>query len=143
MTISDEKFEQLVSEGIETIPARFLKKLDNVAIVIADEPTAEQLAANHVAYGSTLLGLYEGIPLVARGEYYGNGEVLPDKITIFKNPILAEALELDRKHWDEDPREETLRKVARDTVWHEIAHYFGYDDHAIEEREDEGKNFSV
>ena len=130
--MTDERFEQLVSEGIDTIPEKFIKRLDNVAIVIADEPTHEQIVKNHIAAGSTLLGLYEGIPLTARGEFYGNGEVLPDKITIFKNPLLAMA----------GHDEQALKEAVRDTVWHEIAHYFGYDDEGIEEREGEGRNFS-
>ncbi len=131
-SMTDERFEQLVSEGIDTIPEKFLKRLDNVAIVIADAPTKAQLKENHVEAGSTLLGLYEGVSLTRRGDFYGTGEVLPDKITIFKNPILAHAGSDEKK----------LRELVRDTVWHEIAHYFGYDDHAIEEREEKGRNFS-
>ena len=131
--MTDERFEQLVSEGIDTIPEKFIKRLDNVAIVIADEPTREQLMKNHIAAGSTLLGLYEGIPLTHRGEYYGAGEVLPDKITIFKNPLIAMA----------GHDEQALKEAVRDTVWHEIAHYFGYSDEGIEMREEEGRNFSA
>ena len=132
MPISDERFEQLVSEGIDSIPEKFLRRLDNVAIVTADEPTKEQLSENNVEAGSTLLGLYEGVALTRRGDFYGTGEVMPDKITIFKNPILQEA----------GGNEQALREIVRDTVWHEIAHYFGYDDHEIEEREEKGRNFS-
>ena len=130
--MTDERFEQLVGEGIDTIPEKFIKRLDNVAIVIADEPTREQLKKNHIGKGSTLLGLYEGIPLTHRGEYYGAGEVLPDKITIFKNPLIAMA----------GHDEQALKEAVRDTVWHEIAHYFGYSDEGIEMREEEGRNFS-
>lgn len=129
--MTDERFEQLVAEGVDAIPERFLKKLDNVAVVIANVPTPEQLQQNHVPDGETLLGLYEGVPLIERGENYG-GFVLPDKITIFKLPILEEA----------NGDEEEVRRVVKETVWHEIAHYFGYDDEAIEEREERGTNFS-
>ena len=131
--MTDERFEQLVSEAIETIPEKFLKKLNNVAIVTQSEPTEEQLGMNHVGDGSTLFGLYEGIPLTHRGDFYGAGEILPDKITIFKLPILQEA----------GSDEVKLKEVVRDTVWHEIAHYFGYDDIEIMEREQEGRNFST
>lgn len=131
--MTDERFEQLVSEGIDTIPEKFLKRLDNVAIVIADNPTKSQLQENHVGSGSTLLGLYEGVALTRRGDSYGNGGVLPDKITIFKESILHAS----------GADEARLREIVRDTVWHEIAHYFGYDDHQIEVREQEGKNFSA
>ena len=130
--MTDEHFEQLVSEGIEAIPARFLARIKNVAVVIAEKPTREQLRNNHIPEGDTLLGIYEGIPLIERGENYG-GLVLPDKITIFKLPILEES---GNEH------ENNVRRVVKETVWHEIAHYFGYDDDAIEDREEKGRNFS-
>lgn len=130
--MNDTDFEQLVAEGIDAIPERFLKQLENVAIVIADEPSDEQLRHNGITDGSTLLGLYEGIPLTERGDLYGVGIVLPDKITIFKLPILEEA----------QGDEMEIRKIVTETVWHEIAHYFGYDDEEIEAREDAGTNHS-
>lgn len=126
-------FEELVREGMEAIPLRFQQKIDNVAIVVADAPTREQLLANHVPQGDTLLGLYEGVPLTERGEYYGTGIVLPDKITVFKLPILeAGGGNIDK-----------IKLIVRDTVWHEVAHYFGYDDDEIEDREDLGTNHSL
>ena len=131
--MDDKRFEQLVSEGIDAIPERFLKQLKNVAIVIADEPTKEQLRQNGVPRGETLLGLYEGIPLVERGDIYGVGAVLPDRITVFKMPTLEAAGEDEQK----------IRKIVKDTVWHEIGHYFGWGDDDLYEREDEDKNFSV
>lgn len=130
--MNDTDFERLVAEGIDAIPERFLKQLENVAIVIADEPSDEQLRHNGITDGSTLLGLYEGIPLTERGDLYGVGIVLPDKITIFKLPILEEA----------QGDEMEIRKIVTETVWHEIAHYFGYDDEEIEAREDAGTNHS-
>lgn len=130
--MDDERFEQLVSDGIDAIPARFLDKLKNVAIVIADNPTSEQLSAGHVHEGSLLLGLYQGVPLTARGDFYGMGMQLPDTITLFKDPIIRIS------GHDED----RIRLMVRDTVWHEIAHYFGYDDEEIEEREARGTNHS-
>ena len=131
--MTDEEFEVIVAEGIDTIPKRFIERLRNVAIVIAENPTHSQLRENHVPPDSTLFGLYEGIPLTARGDYYGTGEVLPDKITIFKEPILNEA----------NGDVSQVRAIVRDTVWHEIAHYFGYDDGEIELREDAGTNRSM
>lgn len=143
--MSNEKFEQLVSEGIEQIPERFLKQINNVAIVIADAPTDEQLAAQNMSRDEAheLLGLYEGMPLTERGEFYGIGDaVLPDKITIFKEATLDAALE--GLSWDADSSlvEERVRAVVRDTVWHEVGHYFGWKDDELERREDEGTNFS-
>lgn len=131
--MSDDEFEQLVAEGIDAIPERFLKQLENVAIVIADAPSDEQLRHNGITDGTTLLGLYEGIPLTARGDLYGVGIVLPDKITIFKLPILEEA----------NGDQAAVRTIVTETVWHEIAHYFGYDDEEIEAREDAGTNHSA
>ncbi len=141
--MDDDEFESLVSAAIETIPARFIERMKNVAIVTADYPSKEQLRANDVPDGSTLLGLYEGIPLTARGEYYGTGEVLPDRISIFKGPIIEEALHGEGKGWDSIPTREAVERVVRDTVWHEIAHYFGYDDDAILRREQDGTNRST
>lgn len=129
--MSDEEFEQLVNEGIDSIPERFVARLENVAIVIADEPTPSQRKENHLKPGSTLLGLYQGVPLTMRGDHYG-GMVIPDKITIFKNPILSAS----------GGDKEAIRELVRSTVWHEIAHYFGYDDNTIREREQRGENFS-
>ncbi len=131
--MDDEEFERLVAEGIDGIPERFLQRLDNVAIVVADLPSEEQLGQQGIEDPYELLGLYEGVPATVRGEGYGIGDmVLPDKITIFKLPTLDEA--------GGDPKE--VRKIVRDTVWHEIAHHFGYDDKELHEREDTGKNFS-
>src|SRR3989344_8816330 len=130
--MTNKRFEELVAEGIDAIPERFLVKWKNVAVVIADEPTEAQLRENNIPEEETLLGLYEGIPLIERGEGYG-GMVLPDKITIFKLPVLEEAGD------DEDE----IRRVVKETVWHEIAHYFGYDDEEIEKREEKGMNFST
>ena len=149
--MTNRRFEQLVSEGIEAIPPRFLAKLENVAVVIAEEPSPAQLEQSNTKEGETLLGLYEGIPLIERGEAYG-GMVLPDKITIFKFPILEEAAKsscssavIARSAKGEFRREDDneIRRVVKETVWHEIAHYFGYDDFAIETREDEGTNYSL
>jgi predicted Zn-dependent protease with MMP-like domain len=129
----DEEFERLVAEGIDSIPERFLRLLDNVAVVIEDLPNEEQLKEQGIEDPYELLGLYEGIPATERGESYGVGGLpLPDKITVFKLSTLAEA--------GEDARR--IREVVRDTVWHEIGHYFGWDDDALYEREDDGTNRS-
>lgn len=129
--MNDKEFERYVREGIDAIPGHFIAKLTNVAIVIADLPTEAQLAENDISSDAILLGLYEGIPLIERGDSYG-GMVIPDKITIFKNSILSEA----------GSDTEAIRELVRSTVWHEVAHYFGYDDEAIMEREKNGENFS-
>jgi len=114
-------FEELVNEGIEAIPKKFLEKLENVDIVIEETPAPEQLRKLKIRKGVFLFGLYEGVPQTKR---WGYGQVLPDKITIFKNPIEKVARS-----------EEEIKKIVRDTVWHEIAHHFGMDEKRVREAE--------
>lgn len=109
-----EEFEKLVAEAIDEIPEEFLARLKNVAIVIEDEPSSEQLAKLNLRKDLTLLGLYEGVPLTRRGEYT---MALPDKISIFKNSIELAAQEVKE-----------IKKIIKDTVRHEIAHHFGSDE---------------
>ena len=105
-------FEELVKNGISAIPEKFLRKLDNVAIVIEDEPTLAKKKKLNIHSGWTLLGLYEGVSQTRRGVNYN--AVLPDKITIFRKPIIEEARD-----------EKDLKEIVKNTVWHEIAHHFG------------------
>ncbi|MBI2355716.1 MAG: metallopeptidase family protein [Candidatus Doudnabacteria bacterium] len=122
-----EEFEQLVSQGIEAIPAKFLELLNNVAIVVEDHPTPEQAHKLRLRHGWTLFGLYEGVPQNKRGPYYGG--VLPDKITIFQEPIERVARDL-----------EDMKEIIKNTVWHEIAHHFGMDEEEVHEAELKRKN---
>ena len=112
-------FEDLVRRAIDTLPGQFLARLENVDIVVADRPTADQVGAGGLPVGETLLGLYEGVPLVDRENY---GLVVPDKITIFQEPLE----EMCRN------REELIEEI-RVTVVHEVAHFFGIDDRALRE----------
>ncbi|MDD5098368.1 MAG: metallopeptidase family protein [Candidatus Pacebacteria bacterium] len=123
MTLID--FEKLVKEGIDAIPKELLKKLDNVGIVIEDNPTKEQLKKLKVRNDYSLLGLYEGVPKTKRWEY---AQVLPDKITIFKNPIERMA-----------QSEEKIKELVKNTVWHEIAHHFGMDEEKVRKSESRRK----
>ena len=115
-------FEKIVKEGIMAIPEKFLRKLDNVAIVIEDEPTPAQKKKLNIHSNWMLLGLYEGIPQVGRGTSYN--AVLPDKITIFQKPIEEEAR-----------GEEDLKEIVKNTVWHEIAHHFGMSECQVRQAE--------
>lgn len=126
MFISDSQFEELVNRGIAKIPEKFLKKLDNVAIVIENRATASQRRKNKLAPKVELLGLYEGVPQTRRWWY---NAALPDKITIFKGPIVAIARS-----------EDELETIVRDTVWHEIAHHFGMDEHEVRRAEKRKKS---
>ena len=106
------EFEKIVKEGILAIPEKFLRKLDNVAVVIEDEPTSAQKKKLNIHSNWTLLGLYEGVSQTRRGAGYN--ATLPDKITIFQKPIEKEARD-----------EKDLKEIVKNTVWHEIAHHFG------------------
>ncbi|OGI98608.1 hypothetical protein A3H53_01150 [Candidatus Nomurabacteria bacterium RIFCSPLOWO2_02_FULL_40_10] len=121
--MTQEKFGEIVAEGIDAIPEKFLRKLSNVAVVIENNPTSEQRKKLKLRHNWTLFGLYEGIPQSARlGNYTG---VLPDKITIFQKPIE-----------DEAESEEEVKEIVKNTVWHEIAHHFGMDESAVRKAEE-------
>jgi predicted Zn-dependent protease with MMP-like domain len=128
--MTPEEFEKLVAEALEKVPEKFAKRLKNVAILVEDAPSNEVRKEEGLEGDETLLGLYRGIPQTERGEYYGVGGTLPDTITLYRSPILATATAEGKE----------VAEVVRDTVWHEIAHYFGFDEHSINEREDEGSN---
>lgn len=124
--MTDEEFERVIAEALDSIPEQFLEVLENVAVVAQDEPDDEHFdvlddpeSLGGSVLGDELLGLYDGIPLTERGEYYEN---IPDVITIFKGPH-------ERCF---DTREEVIDEV-RKTVIHEIGHYFGLDDERLYE----------
>ena len=116
-----KEFEKLVNEGVKAIPKKFLEKLDNVDIIIEDEPTIFQLRKLRARQGLIVFGLYEGVPQTKRGSY---GQVLPDKITIFQKSIEKVARS-----------EKEIREIVKNTIWHEIAHHFGMDEKRIREAE--------
>jgi len=111
------RFEQLVTEAIESLPEDFKEKLDNVAVVVEDLPTPAE-ARRHGR--GRLLGLYQGQPLTRRDSRYGMS--FPDKITIFQLNVES----ICRN--DAEVKEEVRR-----TVLHEIAHHFGIDDRRLHE----------
>ena len=108
-----KEFEQLVEKGIAAIPEKFRRMMDNVIVVIADEPSEKTRREHGLSADETLFGLYEGIPRTERGVEYG-GLVMPDTITIFQRPIEDKAESV-----------EDIPEIVANTVWHEIAHYFG------------------
>ena len=111
----------MVSWAIDSMPREYTDSIKNLAVVVADQPTADQRHKLHLVEGARLFGLYEGIPRTAR---LGYSLVLPDVITIFKQPLCDNAADLD-----------DLRRQVRHTVWHEIAHHFGLDHERIHELE--------
>ncbi len=118
-----ERFEELVARAVENLPEEFLIRLDNVDVVVEDYPTRAQLAETKLRRNETLLGLYEGVPLIERTQSYGM--VLPDKITIFQQPIES------RCRSDAE-----ITTEIRSVVQHEIAHHFGIDDARLKEIEE-------
>jgi predicted Zn-dependent protease with MMP-like domain len=120
------QFERLVDRALRKLPRAFKERLANVAVVVEDWADDETLADMGIEPPDTLYGLYRGVDLTHRDSSYAN--VLPDTITIYQGPI------------EEDcATEEEMAEVVRETVIHEIGHYFGLDDetmHRIEDGED-------
>jgi predicted Zn-dependent protease with MMP-like domain len=124
--VDDKQFDEIVSLAIDAIPPLYQKHLDNVAFIVEDEPSPQQMQQLKLFRGELLFGLYEGVPLPQR---QGTTKLLPDKITIFKNPALMVSRNL-----------EELREHIRHTVWHEVAHYYGLDHKRIHELENNQRN---
>lgn len=110
-TLDQDNFESLVNKAIASLPERYVDHLDNIAIIVEDEPSQQQRQDLKLKGYQTLFGLYEGVPLNQR---MGRLKILPDKITIFKLPLEHASNTL----------EELRSRVSR-TVWHEVAHYYG------------------
>lgn len=121
------EFERLVDRALRKLPRPFREKLANIAVIVEDWADDETLAEMGIEPPDTLYGLYRGVDLTQRDSSYGN--VLPDTITIYQGPI------------EEDcATEEEMADLVRETVMHEIGHYFGLDDetmHRIEGSEDQ------
>lgn len=110
-----ERFTDLVEGALSELPPVFAERLENVAVVVEDTASPQQLAKVNVDNPRDLLGLYEGVPLTSRSRGYAG--VLPDRISIFRIPILAIS------HSDEQ-----IKENVRNTVMHELGHYFGMDE---------------
>ena len=121
--MTHERFEQLVRDALKTIPAGFRKRMQNIAVVVDQEPGAELLKKMRIEPPDTLFGLYQGVPLTSRGWDYGN--TLPDRVTIFQGPI-EDACRTD----------EEIVVTVGETLIHELGHYFGLSEEALEEIED-------
>lgn len=118
-----DEFERQVADALSTIPRRFRAAMRNIAIVVEDEPDRELLDEMEVEPGDTLFGLYQGTPLTQR--HWGHGNALPDRILLFQGPHEREAED------DDD-----LVASIGETLIHEIGHYFGLSEEAIEEIEE-------
>ena len=115
-------FEQLVEEAYQRIPKHYRRRIENVVIVVEQEPSEMTLRAASVPPGSTLLGLYQGIPLTKRP--WNGYSALPDRISIYQRPLEQMATSSGE-----------LRRIVEDTLWHEIGHYFGLNETEIRRAE--------
>jgi predicted Zn-dependent protease with MMP-like domain len=118
-----DEFERLVADALAEIPERFREAMQNVAIVVEDEPPRSLLRDLGIAPPGTLLGLYHGTPLTARGWDYGNQ--LPDRIFIYQGP-----------HERAATSQRDLVRAIGETLIHEIGHYFGMSEEQIGEIEE-------
>ena len=115
------RFERLIARALDELPPDVVAMLDNVDVVVADEPTPEQFDRRHAGDGEdTLFGLYEGVPLTERGSGYTM--VLPDKITIYRGPLERAC---------SSPA--AIAREVRITVMHELAHHLGFDEDRLDE----------
>ena len=118
MRVSREEFEALVEEALEQLPGEFKDALDNVAVMVEEEPSDEDLEGVGIdpddPERDELFGLYQGTPITERDSFYS---ALPDRVLIYRGPILREC----------DTRREVIREI-RETVQHELGHYFGLEE---------------
>lgn len=129
--MDEETFRALAAKEWAAIPERFAALVENVALIVEDEPDEATREEEGLGEDGTLLGLYRGVPRTERGSEYGVGMTLPDTITLYRLPILEVV-------GSDDP--EAVAQEIRDTIWHEVGHYFGFDEDAVQGREDEGTN---
>lgn len=117
------RFEALVQKAMARLPRKFKEKIANVLVVVEDWPDDDTLDEMGIEPPDTLYGLYRGIDITQRDSGYGN--VLPDTVTIYQGPI------------EEDCDDEAeMTELVRETVIHEIGHYFGLDDDTMHRIED-------
>ena len=116
------QFEALVEKSLRKLPKPFRDKVANIAVVVEDWADDETLAEMGIEPPDTLYGLYRGVDLTHRDSTYAN--VLPDVITIYQGPIEEDAAD-----------EAEMAEIVRETVMHELGHYFGLDDDTMHDIE--------
>jgi predicted Zn-dependent protease with MMP-like domain len=122
--VTRRQFEALVEKALRKLPRKFRERISNIAVVVEDWADEETLAEMGIEPPDTLYGLYRGIDLTRRDSSYGN--VMPDVITIYQGPIEEDAAD-----------EQEMAEIVRETVVHELGHYFGLDDETMHRIEDE------
>lgn len=115
MRVPPEEFESLVEQALAGLPEEWAELLDNVAVMVEEEPDPEDLEAMGMDPGEDLLGLYQGVPLAERDTFYMGA--LPDRVILYRGPILRAC----------DNRRDVIREI-RDTLVHELGHHFGMEE---------------
>ena len=128
--VAPGRFDELVEEALKDLPPEFAAHLRNVQVVAEAKPSRRLLREMGMSGKGedTLLGLYQGTSLLERTSDYGN--VLPDRILLFREPILDEAYATQQ---EDESFEDAVRAVVRDTVLHEVGHHFGMDEGDLDE----------
>src|ERR1035437_8760864 len=119
--VGREEFEKIIEKAVAGLPSIYVEHLNNIAFLVEDDPSPSQRQSLALRHDQSLFGLYEGVPLPKR---LGTTKLLPDKITLFQNPLQQTSSNLS----------ELRNRISR-TVWHEVAHYYGLDHKRIYELE--------
>lgn len=120
MTVTSEEFLAYVQDALDLLPEQFARHIDNVRIVIEEQPDEATIRRMGLPGPWALLGLYEGVPLNKRGTWYGQTAVVPDTITLYRKNIQHAV----------GTRAE-LQEQIRTTLIHELAHYYGMDEDEV------------
>lgn len=122
-----KKFELLVDEALRDLPEDFKARLENITVMVEDEPSREVYKRMGIPRNHVLFGLYHGVPYPHRGPFYGN--IPPDVIVIYQKPI---------ERYSTSERD--MKGKVREVVVHEIGHYFGFDDEDLRKIEKESRD---
>ena len=126
--MSKDDFGKLVKKSVMALPKHIQEKMDNVVIVVEEKPSQYELRSVGTRIENSLLGLYQGVPKTVWGREYGMR--LPDKITIFQEPI---------ESFVRSPAE--ISELVKIVVWHEIAHHFGFSEKKVRGIESKWKKY--
>ena len=119
MKLTSQEFTIIVADALDNLPPLIVENMQNIEVLVEDWPSQAALQRVGISPGSTLLGLYTGIPLTRRTTGYGN--VAPDTITLYQGPIeRVSGYNLDK-----------IRKQVMHTIIHEFAHHFGISDERL------------
>ena len=118
------RFENLVDDALAELPEQFKERLQNITVIVEENPSREVYERTGGSPFSQILGLYHGVPFKHRGPFYGN--IPPDVIVIYQKPIEKTC-----------STEEEIKKKVKEVVFHEIAHYFGFNEKELKKIENQ------